>query len=115
MPEIITEVQALANQGVKEVTLLGQIVDRYGLDLQGSPDFVKIAEAYGLEGRFVADIDALMQALLYAREADHSVLIRVAVEPESNIEPMIPPGGKVTDFCGYCISKPGQFFTEGES
>lgn len=31
--EIIAEVQALAAQGVKEITLLGQIVDRYGLDL----------------------------------------------------------------------------------
>jgi tRNA-2-methylthio-N6-dimethylallyladenosine synthase len=33
VPEIIAEAQALAAQGVKEITLLGQIVDRYGLDL----------------------------------------------------------------------------------
>ncbi len=31
--EIITEAHALAAQGVREITLLGQIVDRYGLDL----------------------------------------------------------------------------------
>jgi tRNA-2-methylthio-N6-dimethylallyladenosine synthase len=31
--EIVVEAQALAAQGVKEITLLGQIVDRYGLDL----------------------------------------------------------------------------------
>jgi tRNA-2-methylthio-N6-dimethylallyladenosine synthase len=31
--EIIAEAEALAAQGVKEITLLGQIVDRYGLDL----------------------------------------------------------------------------------
>lgn len=31
--EIIAEARALAAQGVKEITLLGQIVDRYGLDL----------------------------------------------------------------------------------
>jgi tRNA-2-methylthio-N6-dimethylallyladenosine synthase len=31
--EIVAEAQALAAQGVKEITLLGQIVDRYGLDL----------------------------------------------------------------------------------
>jgi tRNA-2-methylthio-N6-dimethylallyladenosine synthase len=31
--EIIAEARSLATQGVKEITLLGQIVDRYGLDL----------------------------------------------------------------------------------
>jgi tRNA-2-methylthio-N6-dimethylallyladenosine synthase len=31
--EIVDEARALAAQGVKEITLLGQIIDRYGLDL----------------------------------------------------------------------------------
>jgi tRNA-2-methylthio-N6-dimethylallyladenosine synthase len=35
--EIFAEAQCLANQGVKEITLLGQIVDRYGMDLPGKP------------------------------------------------------------------------------
>ena len=33
--EIVREVQSLVDQGVREVTLLGQIVDRYGYDLLG--------------------------------------------------------------------------------
>jgi tRNA-2-methylthio-N6-dimethylallyladenosine synthase len=33
--EIVAEAQVLAAQGVREITLLGQIVDRYGLDLPG--------------------------------------------------------------------------------
>jgi tRNA-2-methylthio-N6-dimethylallyladenosine synthase len=37
LDEIVTEAQALAGQGVKEITLLGQIVDRYGLDLPERP------------------------------------------------------------------------------
>lgn len=37
MGEIVAEVRTLAAQGVREVTLLGQIVDRYGMDLQDGP------------------------------------------------------------------------------
>jgi len=36
--EIIAEARALAAQGVKEITLLGQIVDRYGMDQTDYPD-----------------------------------------------------------------------------
>jgi tRNA-2-methylthio-N6-dimethylallyladenosine synthase len=35
--EILDEAQNLASQGVKEITLLGQIVDRYGMDLSDKP------------------------------------------------------------------------------
>ncbi len=35
--EIAAEIRALVNQGVKEVTLLGQIVDRYGYDVGDGP------------------------------------------------------------------------------
>ncbi|MCB2209430.1 tRNA (N6-isopentenyl adenosine(37)-C2)-methylthiotransferase MiaB [bacterium] len=35
--EIVQEAHSLARQGVKEITLLGQIVDRYGLDLPEKP------------------------------------------------------------------------------
>jgi tRNA-2-methylthio-N6-dimethylallyladenosine synthase len=36
--EILSEVRALVAQGVKEVTLLGQIVDRYGKELPDGPN-----------------------------------------------------------------------------
>jgi tRNA-2-methylthio-N6-dimethylallyladenosine synthase len=35
--DIVTEVRSLAAQGVKEITLLGQIVDRYGKDIADGP------------------------------------------------------------------------------
>ncbi len=37
MDEILDEARALTAQGVQEITLLGQIVDRYGLDLPAQP------------------------------------------------------------------------------
>jgi tRNA-2-methylthio-N6-dimethylallyladenosine synthase len=40
--EIAQEVRSLAEQGVKEVTLLGQIVDRYGKDVSDGPDLADL-------------------------------------------------------------------------
>jgi tRNA-2-methylthio-N6-dimethylallyladenosine synthase len=42
--EILAEVCALAAQGVKEVTLLGQIVDRYGKDIPNGPSLAGLLE-----------------------------------------------------------------------
>ncbi|MFZ5911773.1 MAG: tRNA (N6-isopentenyl adenosine(37)-C2)-methylthiotransferase MiaB [Chloroflexota bacterium] len=36
--DILAEVRSLSTQGIREVTLLGQIVDRYGKDIPGGPD-----------------------------------------------------------------------------
>ena len=51
--EISSEVRALVDQGVKEITLLGQIVDRYGKDIPSDPDLAEllhiIHEIEGLE------------------------------------------------------------------
>ena len=40
--EIIAEARSLANQGVKEITLLGQIVDRYGKDVEDGPNLADL-------------------------------------------------------------------------
>ncbi len=51
--DIVGEVRSLARQGVKEVTLLGQIVDRYGKDIPDGPNLAKllhlIHEVEGIE------------------------------------------------------------------
>jgi tRNA-2-methylthio-N6-dimethylallyladenosine synthase len=53
--EIVAHVRSLVRQGVKEVTLLGQIVDRYGKDIPDGPDLAdllhtvhQVAEEEGL-------------------------------------------------------------------
>jgi len=40
--DIIGEVRSLAKQGVKEITLLGQIVDRYGKDVPDGPNLAAL-------------------------------------------------------------------------
>ncbi len=51
--EIVAETRALVSQGVKEITLLGQIVDRYGKDIPDGPNLAKLLrivhEVEGLE------------------------------------------------------------------
>ncbi|HEX9028978.1 MAG TPA: tRNA (N6-isopentenyl adenosine(37)-C2)-methylthiotransferase MiaB [Anaerolineales bacterium] len=50
--EIVSEVRALAGQGVKEITLLGQIVDRYGKDISDGPNLAALL-------RIVHQVDGL--------------------------------------------------------
>ena len=40
--DIVAEIRSLAAQGVKEVTLLGQIVDRYGKDIPDGPNLANL-------------------------------------------------------------------------
>ena len=54
--EILAHVRSLAQQGVKEITFLGQIVDRYGKDIPDGPDLADLlritheaAEDVGIE------------------------------------------------------------------
>jgi tRNA-2-methylthio-N6-dimethylallyladenosine synthase len=51
--EVLAEVRSLVAQGVREVTLLGQIVDRYGKDLPGGPNLAgllrELNQVEGLE------------------------------------------------------------------
>ena len=44
-PEILAEVQALAEQGTKEITLIGQNVNSYGLKVDGEKNFAELLYA----------------------------------------------------------------------
>jgi len=73
--DIAAEVRALVRQGVKEVTLLGQIVDRYGKDVPdgpGLPDLLRtIHQVEGLERlRFLTSHPGWMSAELLETVAE---------------------------------------------
>ncbi len=50
--DVVAEVRSLAKQGVKEVTLLGQIVDRYGKDIPDGPNLAALL-------RIIHDVDGI--------------------------------------------------------
>jgi len=47
LPEILREIETLAAQGIREVTLLGQNVNSYGQTLPGETDFTQLISAIG--------------------------------------------------------------------
>ena len=64
---------------------------------RGMPDFVKLAEAYGIKGLRVRRLGELEQAVAEARAHDGAVLLEVVVEEEENVFPIVPPGGANTE------------------
>lgn len=50
--DIVAEVRSLVSQGVKEITLLGQIVDRYGKDIPDGPNLAQLI-------RVIHDVEGL--------------------------------------------------------
>ncbi|MXY82047.1 MAG: biosynthetic-type acetolactate synthase large subunit [Gemmatimonadetes bacterium] len=69
-----------------------------GVDLEGNPDFVKLAEAYGAKGfriRRTADIDKVLKQALDHDEGP--CVIHAECEKEDNVFPMIPAGAALTD------------------
>jgi len=57
-----------------------------------NPDFVKVAEAYGVAGLRVTDKKLAVAAIQKAMEHKGPFLIDFVVEPEENIYPMVAPG-----------------------
>jgi len=69
-----------------------------GIDLDGNPDFVKLAEAYGAKGfhlRRAADVDRVLQAAMEYN--DGPCLIDAEVVKEGNVFPMVPAGASLRE------------------
>ncbi len=81
-----------------------------GVHLNRTPDFAKVAEAYGLTGYTVTRPDELAPILQEAYNSDETVVVDVHVQEEANILPMALPGGNLTNMFGGCIETKGQLF-----
>ena len=70
---------------------------RYSATPIWSPNYVKLAEAYGIAGHRVESIDQLEGAVANAAAEPGPVLVEFMIEQEANVFPMIPPGGSLSE------------------
>jgi acetolactate synthase-1/2/3 large subunit len=70
---------------------------RYVATPLSSPDFVKIAEAYGLPALRVKRRQEVAPAIQKAMAEPGAFLIDFIVEPEENVYPMVPPGAALAE------------------
>lgn len=70
---------------------------RYVATPLSGPDFVKVAEAYGLPGLRVTRKEEVAPAIKQAMEYQGPFLIDFVVEPEENVYPMVPPGASLAE------------------
>ncbi len=72
----------------------------------GSPDFVKLAEAYGAGALRVDRPSEVAEAIKRACKADVPFLLDFIIDPEEDVLPMTPPGKSTTECIkGRCMWK----------
>ena len=77
----------------------------YATEYTGNPDFVKLAEAFGVLGIRVTENYQVAGAIEEAMAYEGPVIVDFVVDPEENVYPMIPPGESVNEL----IEAPEQF------
>ncbi|MCK9861027.1 biosynthetic-type acetolactate synthase large subunit [Paenibacillus sp. ATY16] len=101
---------ALYNLPVKIVILNNQVLgmirqwqeliydNRFSsMNLSGSPDFVKLAEAYGVRGFRATNKEEAIEVWNKALEIDGPVVIDFTISQEENVYPMVTPGSTIDE------------------
>jgi acetolactate synthase-1/2/3 large subunit len=70
---------------------------RYSCTPIWSPDYVKLAEAYGIPAWRVTRPDELADAIAGANSAPGPALVEFVIDQEANVFPMIRPGGSLSE------------------
>ena len=63
-----------------------------GVDLEGNPDFVKLANAYGIKGVHIDKVEDVHKKLKEALAHKGPVVVHAEVIKEGNVFPMVPAG-----------------------
>ena len=62
------------------------------IKLGNSPDFVKLAEAYGAQGLRAESLKEFSEAVKKALKSDVTTVIDIPISSEEDVTPMVPPG-----------------------
>ncbi len=73
---------------------------RYSFTELPPVEFVKIANAYGIEGMKVESADDVMPALRAALDCDGPFVMDFRIEREENVFPMVPAGAAINEMIG---------------
>lgn len=73
--------------------------------LDRKTDFVKLAEAFGIEGARCSDISDFKDKLSTALKANRPALIECLVDKDEMVLPMLPPGGSMDEII---VERPGE-------
>lgn len=95
---------AILNNGVLGMVRQWQKMfykERYShIELHANPDFVKVAEAYGILGINVTSAEQVRSAITEAINHDGPVLINFNTSPDEDVLPIVPPGKVITEMLG---------------
>ena len=107
LPELMTVIQeglnikiAIINNGYLGMVRQWQELmhnKRYSETTMLSPDFVKVAEAYGMCGLRATNLKQAHDIIKTARQHDGPVLMEFVVESETNVFPMVQPGKSLNE------------------
>ncbi len=67
-------------------------------DVATEPDYVKLAQAYGLDGRRVNNVSDFEEALKEALACGHGYVIDCAIDNDEKVRPMVNGGDRITEF-----------------
>jgi acetolactate synthase-1/2/3 large subunit len=70
---------------------------RYSETFLMNPDFIKVAEGYGIKGKKVLERPLLKSAIEEMINYKGAYLLEVSIEKEDNVFPMVPTGASVSD------------------
>lgn len=79
--------------------------DRYSHTHQENPDFMKLADAMGVQHRRVSKPDDLVDSLKWLIDSDGPALLEVITDKKVPVLPMVPSGSGLHEFITWDSSK----------